>query len=133
MSVHTEPTLHSNTRILREIYADLTRLADHAAEDIVLHRADRATGEAPTCQGRHAVRAHERGLIDATRGTLTMAVQQVVADDHFGAVLGVLRASAPRPIEMPFCGLWRFAGDEIVEHWENAYDPAALGALLQPS
>jgi ketosteroid isomerase-like protein len=63
-----------------------------------------------------------------TKNTLVMDVQHIVANDHFGAVLGVIRAHPNGQVmEMPFCGLWRFRSGRIVEHWENAYDAVTLG------
>ncbi len=122
--------VHPHVEMLHKIYADLTQLAEYAADDIVLHRADRAFSQVRTRQGKQAVLAHEQELIRATGNTLVMDVEHVAANDHFGAVLGVLRAQHPQPIAMPFCGLWRFANGQIVEHWENAYDAKTLQHLL---
>jgi hypothetical protein len=74
--------------------------------------------------------AHERALIALTNDTLVMDVEHITATDYFGAVLGVLRATSPKPIAMPFCGLWRFDNGRITEHWENAYSAAAFVRLL---
>lgn len=123
-------TSHPHTEILRAIYADLPALADYADDDVVLHRADRTAEDPGLCRGVQAVVAHERALLRATEDTLVMDVEHITANDHFGAVLGVLRTSRPREIAMPFCGLWRFADGRIVEHWENAYDVAELRALF---
>lgn len=121
--------VHPNTDVLRILYTDFSRLQEYAADDMILHRADRNVGDLPV-SGRQAVLAHEQALLDLTGGTLNMDVELVAANDNFGAVLGILRASQPRDIAMPFCGLWRFEGGRIVEHWENAYDPTALIRLL---
>ncbi|MBZ4321414.1 nuclear transport factor 2 family protein [Streptomyces huiliensis] len=121
---------HPHVAILRAIYADLSRFPEYAADDIVLHRADRRAEDPPVCRGIDAVLAHEQALVRLTAHTLTMDVSHIAATDHFGAVLGVLRATHPRPFAMPFCGLWRFADGRVVEHWENAYDPAALQDLF---
>jgi SnoaL-like domain len=112
--------------ILRYIYQDFDRLAGTAAGNIILHTADRELVPDGVRRGLASVIEHERGLLAATEGTLVMDVRQVIADDHFGAVMGILRASKPTEIAMPFCGLWRFADGQLVEHWENAYNPAAL-------
>lgn len=129
-STSTRPTAHPHVEILRTIYADLTTVADYAADDIVLHRADRTAEDPRVCRGIRAVLAHEQGLIELARGTLVMDVEHIAATDHFGAVLGTLRASLPQQIAMPFCGLWRFAAGRIVEHWENAYAAAELHQSL---
>jgi hypothetical protein len=128
--VSTPAGAHPNVDILRAVYADLPRLADYAADEIILHRADRTRGEADVCRGVPAVLAHEKALISATQNTLVMEVEHIAANDYFGAVLGVLHASQPREITMPFCGLWRFADGRIVEHWENAYQPNKLHTQL---
>ncbi|MFE0756504.1 nuclear transport factor 2 family protein [Inquilinus sp. NPDC058860] len=128
----TRPNAHPNIETLRAIYADLSRIAEHTDDDVVLHTADRgASGGPPQVVGKDAVLAHELELIRLTANTLVMEVQDITANDHFGAVLGVLRARLNgRDIGMPFCGLWRFRDGRVIEHWENAYDAAALGRFL---
>lgn len=127
-------TTHPNVQKLRAIYADLTRLGEFAAEDMVLHTAVRDFCSDPSARrvvGKEAAVAHERALIRQTGGTLMMDVQHIAANDHFGAVLGVLRARRGEEIlAMPFCGLWRFRDGLIAEHWENAYDVPATMAYL---
>lgn len=79
-----------------------------------------------------AVLAKELDLIRLTGNTLFMDVQDIIANDQFGAVLGILRVHlSSKEIAMPFCGLWRFRNGRIVEHWENAYDAPALGHFLK--
>ncbi|MTD58357.1 nuclear transport factor 2 family protein [Amycolatopsis pithecellobii] len=112
--------------ILRYVYADLERIAEAASDDIVLHPADHSDPRV----GVKEVLAHEQGLIAATGGTLVMDVTQIATSDHFGAVLGILRATSPETVAMPFCGLWRFENGKLVEHWENAFDAAELGRAL---
>jgi predicted SnoaL-like aldol condensation-catalyzing enzyme len=124
--------VHPHVRILEAVYADLSRLADFADPDIVLHPAHRGSHEGRVVRGRDAVVAHERDLVQATGGTLVMDTEHIVANDSFGAVLGTLRASSPRTFAMPFCGLWRFADGLIIEHWENAHAPHALQQFLAP-
>jgi hypothetical protein len=116
--------------ILRYIYQDFDRLAETAAEDIILHTADRELVLDGVRCGLANVIEHERGLLVVTEGTLVMDVRQVIADDHFGAVMGILRASKPTEVAMPFCGLWRFANGQLVEHWENAYAPVELAGMF---
>ncbi|WP_024802774.1 nuclear transport factor 2 family protein [Nocardia sp. BMG51109] len=123
--------VHPHSAMLRTIYADLTQLERFATDDIVLHPADRDR-QPRQVRGKHAVAAHEHALLDRTDNTLVMDVTDIVADDYFGAVLGTLRASRPRTIAVPFCGLWRFVGGRIAEHWENAHDLAALAHLREP-
>ncbi|MBV7698643.1 nuclear transport factor 2 family protein [Streptomyces sp. TRM70350] len=125
-------SVHPHVRILEAVYADLLRLADFAAPDIVLHPAHRGTDDGRVLRGKDAVLAHERNLVRATDGTLVMDTDHIVANGYFGAVLGTLRASRPRTFAMPFCGLWRFADGLIIEHWENAHAPHALQQFLAP-
>jgi ketosteroid isomerase-like protein len=81
--------------------------------------------------GRKAVLDKELDLIRLTGKTLHMDVQQIIANDYFGAVMGILRSRRNgSAMGMPFCGLWRFRHGRIVEHWENAYDAAELGQFL---
>jgi hypothetical protein len=122
---------HPHVAILRALYTDLPTLGKYAAEDIVLHPADRTQSPAEI-RGVDAAVAHERTLVALTDDTLSMDVQHISANDHFGAVLGVLRATRPRTIAMPFCGLWRFADGRIIEHWENAYEADVLREQLSP-
>lgn len=124
---------HPNVEALRTIYADLNRIDDYAAEDIVLHAADREVNPATAkVRGRQAVVDKERELIAFTGGTLLMDVQDIVANDFYGAVTGVLRANRDgRVLAVPFCGVWRFVDGLIVEHWENAYDLAAFSTFAQ--
>ncbi|MFC7308166.1 nuclear transport factor 2 family protein [Streptomyces monticola] len=125
---------HPHARVLAAVYEDLTSLVRYADQGIVLHPATRAVGPRdPDVIGVAAVLAWERGLIRASGGTLRMDVADIVADDHFGAVLGTLRARFPGGLcAQPFCGLWRFEDGRITEHWENIHDPARLAALTTP-
>jgi len=123
-------TAHPHTEMLRTIYADLPKLADYATDEIVLHRANRSAEDPRVCRGIQAVLAHEQALIRLTGNTLVMDVTHSAANEYFGAVLGILRATYPQEIAMPFCGLWRFEGGRIVEHWENAYHAAELQHLF---
>lgn len=132
MTTQTSATAHPHTEVLRTVYADLTRLKDYVDDGVLLHRANRTVEDPHPCVGKDAVMAHEHALLDAAGGTLVMDVQHIVANDHFGAVLGVLRIRYPREASTPFCGLWRFKDGRIVEHWENAYDAPALVAALTP-
>jgi len=126
------PNTHPNIEILRTIYADLTRIAEYADDAILLHTADRdIPSRATRVVGKEAVLAKELDLIRPTDNTLTMDVHDVIANDHFGVVLGVLRARLNGGARaLPFCGLWRFRNGRIIEHWENAYDAAALDHFL---
>jgi ketosteroid isomerase-like protein len=123
---------HSNVTTLSVIYADLRRIADYCDDDVVLHTADRgASGGPAQVTGKKAVLDKELDLIRLTGGTLHMDVRDIVANDYFGAVLGVLRAHRDgSSVGMPFCGLWRFRDGRIIEHWENAYDASVLGEFL---
>jgi hypothetical protein len=114
-----------NCETLRYLYQDFDRLAETAAADIVLHPAGR-TSAADDLHGLPEALAHERSLLATTGGTLVMDVQHITATDHFGAVLGTIRAHGPATVAMPFCGLWRFADGKLVEHWENPYSYADL-------
>lgn len=124
--------LHANVETLRAVYKDLTRIAEFADNDIVLHKADRSSCRSLSMIiGKLAVRNHQLDLIEHSRQTLYMDVQEIVANDHFGSVLGHMRTSCERKtMGMPFCGLWRFRDGKIIEHWENVYDSQALGSFL---
>lgn len=122
-------TRHPHEDLLRALYTDFSQLGRYADPEMVLHQADRRPGTEPL-HGIAAVLHHEAALVEATGATMTMDVQAVIANDHFGAVLAVLRATEPTPIAMPICGLWRFSDGRIVEHWENAHDPALLSTQL---
>jgi hypothetical protein len=129
-------TEHPNVTVLRTIYADLTRLGEFAATDMVLHPAER-WGDGPVAGterivGKEAAVAKERDLIRRTDGTLKMDVEHIAANDYFGAVFGVLRAHrGDAALAVPFCGLWRFRDGLIAEHWENAYDVSLIGNFLE--
>lgn len=123
---------HPNIETLRAIYADLSCIDAYCANDVVLHTADREIqGRPAQVTGKKAVHAKELELIAMTGNTLVMDVQDITANDHFGAVLGILQAHLDgQDAAMPFCGLWRFRNGLVVEHWENAYDARALGQFL---
>jgi predicted SnoaL-like aldol condensation-catalyzing enzyme len=127
----TAPTVqtHPHVQVLRTVYGDgdLRRLDQYASDDIILHRADRE----PSVSGKPAVLAYERRTAAANR---VMNVEQIIANDYFGVAMGSITANgAGRELHMPFCGLWRFADGALVEHWENAYDIAALKSFLTES
>lgn len=123
---------HRNIATLRILYQDLTRIDEFADSAIVLHKADRGAGGGLSMAiGRRAARDHELGLVERTHQTLHMEVHDIIANDHFGTVLGTLHATCEgRAIGMPFCGLWRFREGSIVEHWENLYDARTLAGFL---
>ncbi|MFC0430396.1 nuclear transport factor 2 family protein [Kutzneria buriramensis] len=124
------PGPHPNVETLRAVYADLARIGEYTSADVVLHAAERGPADIRYV-GRRAVVDKEKELIRLTGDTLVMDVDQIVADDHFGAVLGVLRAHRDGDtVAVPFCGLWRFRDGLIVEHWENAYELAGLTRFL---
>jgi hypothetical protein len=106
------------TELLHYLYADLTRLCHVASPDIILHPFN---DHSAPLRGIAAAQAHEETIVNATGGTLKMDVESVVANSHFGAVLGVLRGQSPGQddLAVPFCGLWRFVDGKAVEHWEN--------------
>ncbi|KAI0450945.1 hypothetical protein F5B21DRAFT_507715 [Xylaria acuta] len=172
MAMNTTPSSSSNTtstdeqtavsfkdtkELLLYLYADLTRLSRVASPDIVLHPFQDPRPPPPPPHHHHplngiaAAQAHEEALVSATGGTLVMDVESVVANAHFGAVLGVLRArcssdndddddddddddpSRREDLAVPFCGLWRFdALGRPVEHWENvAVDPQVVADWLK--
>jgi ketosteroid isomerase-like protein len=123
---------HPNAEALREIYADLTSIGDYCAEDVVLHPATRSVDPAAVdVIGREAVQQWEIDLVASTADTIAMDVQTIVANDHFGTVLGTLSAAfGASRFAQSFCGLWRFRDGLIVEHWENIYDPASLHSVI---
>lgn len=129
-TINLRQRVHPNVEVLHAVYDDLARIGEFTDDDVVLHPADREeTGRLVV--GKDAVTDWEVGLIGLTGGTLLMDVDDITANDYFGAVTGVLRAQpGGRDVSMPFCGLWRFRDGLIVEHWENAYAPAALAGLL---
>jgi len=124
------PGPHPNVETLRAVYADLARIGEYTSDDVVLHAAERGPADIRHV-GRQAVAAKEEELIRLTGDTLVMEVEEITANDHFGAVLGVLRAHRDGDtIAVPFCGLWRFRDGLIVEHWENAYELTGLTRFL---
>ena len=123
---------HPNIEILRALYADLSSIDKYADDNIILHTAAREIpGHTTRIIGKKAVLEKELELIRLSNDTLLMDVQDIIANDHFGAVLGVLRICIKgKECEMPFCGLWRFSNGRIVEHWENAYDALKLNSYF---
>lgn len=122
---------HRNVETLRVLYQDLTRIDEFADPAIVLHKADRSAGGLSMAIGKRAVRNHELELVERAHQTLQMDVQEIIANDHFGTVLGTLHATCEgRTIGMPFCGLWRFRDGKVIEHWEHAYDARVLSGFL---
>lgn len=127
---------HPNAVLLRTLYTDLTRVVDHATDDIIYHLATRDLPDgAPDLHGKQAVLANELQLIEATHGLLVADLEQVIANDYFGVALGTFRIR-DTDLAMPICGLWRFRDGLITDHWQNAYDPSLaqhLGTLTAPS
>lgn len=123
----SESQPHPHAEMLRAVYRDLSLLQKFASDDIVLHAGgtrDIMTGD---YVGKDAVLAREMELYRRSGWSLAMTADHVAANDSFGAVLG--RFSANRDGQRfvaEVCGLWRFEGGLIVEHWENCADwPAA--------
>ena len=121
---------HRNVALLRQAYQDLDFLKSCLDDEIVLHPAGRSLG-AQRLVGTAAVMEYLYATFDLPDVAVSMDVAQVIADDTFGAATGVLRATRDdATITMPFCGVWRFAAGRIVEHWENAYEPAKLATFF---
>lgn len=124
MSEH-EP--HPHVEILRAVYGDFGLLQKYASDEIVLHAGGTRDILAGDYRGKQAVLAREMELYRRSGGSLVMTADHIVANDHFGAVLG--RFTADRDGDRfvgEVCGLWRFADGLIAEHWENCADwPAA--------
>ena len=60
-----------------------------------------------------------------------MHVETIAANEHFGTVMGVLRAVGAGDVAVPFCGWWKFVDGQPVEHWENvAGDAEAIAARM---
>jgi ketosteroid isomerase-like protein len=118
---------HPNVEMLRAIYDDFSLLAKYASDDIVLHASGSRGFLTGDFVGKEAVLTKEMELYRRSGGTLAMTADHIVANDHFGAVLG--RFTADRNgdhFEGDVCGVWRFQDGLIVEHWENCADwPAA--------
>ena len=127
-------SLPYNFTLLQYLYKDLSQIHKVASNDIVLHPADRDLFCPPKrpVEGLEAVLSHEKALITATGGTLVMDVETITANEHFGTVLGMLRAKKEgrKDLAIPFCGVWRFRNGQAVEHWENAADPTGLERWL---
>jgi ketosteroid isomerase-like protein len=125
---------HPNVRTLRAIYDDFSLLDTFASDDIVLHAHGSRGILAGDYVGKQAVLAKEMELYRRSGGSLVMKADHIVANDHFGAVLG--RFAADRDgerFEGEICGLWRFRDGLIVEHWENCADwPAAERFFVDP-
>lgn len=126
----------ANLSLLQSLYQDLSRISEFVSQDVVLHPADRDLFNPPRkpVRGVAAVQAHEDALIAATGGTVVMDVQNIIVNENFGTVLGVLRATKAGgdlgDLAIPFCGVWRFQDGKPVEHWENAANPRALEEWL---
>lgn len=117
---------HPHVALLRDIYADFGLLDKYASDDIVLHAGGARDIMAGDYVGKQAVLAKEMELYRRSGGSLVMTADHIVANDHFGAVLGRLTANrAGRRFEGEVCGLWRFRDGLIVEHWENCADWSA--------
>ncbi|KAK3994962.1 hypothetical protein QBC44DRAFT_37408 [Cladorrhinum sp. PSN332] len=129
-----KPPFTDPRALLLYLYADLARLKEIAAEDVVLHPADRAiTGSGPLV-GVEACQQHEE--LFAGGGRVKMRVDNVMVNERFGCVFGVLEVGNEEKdkVEARFCGVWRFEWFErfdggggggskrevkAVEHWEN--------------
>ncbi|KAK8040793.1 hypothetical protein PG994_013800 [Apiospora phragmitis] len=127
------PTFANSDDMLRWLYADLTRISQVAAPDIILHRAE---DHSNPLRGAAAAQEHEEGLVAAAGGTLAMNVDRVSSNEHFGSVMGTLRAQSQNmgvpDLAVPFCGVWRFEKGTLAEHWENvSVDPAKVARWFE--
>ena len=123
-----------NQALLQHLYADVTRISQVSTNDIILHTADRdlSSPPRPPLRGKTAAQTHEDALVALTQGTLVMDVQTIVANEHFGTAMGILRArkEGRGDLAIPFCGVWRFEKGLAAEHWENAVNARALEEWL---
>jgi hypothetical protein len=117
---------HPNAQLLRAIYADFSLLDKYASDDIVLHAGGTRGIMAGDYVGKQAVLAKEAELYRRSGASLAVVADHIVANDHFGALLGRFTANRDgERFESEICGLWRFEDGLVVEHWENCADWAA--------
>ncbi|KAK1827443.1 hypothetical protein QBC39DRAFT_361929 [Podospora conica] len=118
------------TSLLQYLYQDIRHFREISSDDIILHPADRdlSTPPRPPVRGVVAVQAHAEALVAATGGTLSMDIDSITANDHYGVALGTIRASREgvEALAIPVCGVWKFKDGKAVEHWENAHDAAKI-------
>lgn len=123
---------HPNAARIREAldaYAqrDFDRMERFLAGDIVWHVGGnhRFSGD---YQGRDAVLEYFRNVQDATGGTLSLEVDEVLADDRFGAVaLKAVGQRGDRHLDVTLAEAFRFDDQGLwVEFWAIADDQAAV-------
>jgi ketosteroid isomerase-like protein len=124
---------HPNVTTLRAIYRDFSLLADYASRNMVLHAHGSRGIMAGDYFGKHAALCKEMELHRRSGGSLVISADHIVANDHFGVMLGRVAANRDgHEFEGEICGVWRFRDGVIVEHWENCADwPAAERFFLE--
>ncbi|ATL25619.1 hypothetical protein [Streptomyces formicae] len=119
-----------NAATLRAVYADLRTIGRYCAPTIVVHPAHHTRCDTGTLLGLDAATAHEQALFNLTNNTVVMELEYVAANDYYGVAIGLMHAEESIPVQVPFCGVWRFDGQgRLIEHWEYDTDPTAFAAL----
>ena len=118
---------HPNVELLLRGYAgDQEVFPGRWADDIIVH-APSLTPSNPTSgvfYGKQAMLEHQQVFMEMSDGTLKVEPAEGIADDHFAAILGRITIRRKgRVLDQPVCGVYRFRGDLIAEHWENVEDP----------
>ena len=123
---------HPNSARIREAldaYArrDFADMREYLAEDIVWHVAGnhRFSGD---YRGRKAVLEYFKQAQEVTGGTLSLEVDEVLADDHFGAVaLKAVGQRGDRRLSVTLAEAFRFDDQgRWAEFWAVADDQAAV-------
>ncbi len=119
---------HPNAARIRAGYEAVTTNNTNAilelfAPDMVLHVPGRSPSGG-SWRGRENLNAPFAGLADLTKGTLSVELLHVVADDEFGFALHRHRSVRDgRELDVNFVVVHRFDADgKVVEAWEYPYD-----------
>jgi hypothetical protein len=126
---------HPHVALLRSAYAafgkgDIAALDDVFAEDIRWHEPGR-NQLSGTYEGRAAVYALFRRLMEVTEGSFRIDLRTVLADDdHAAAVVDFSAHCGDESFAVTNVHVSRFAGDRVAEFWETSGDQYAVDAVL---
>jgi uncharacterized protein len=127
---------HANEAVLRAMYdayymGDGEAFLDVLADDVVFHALP-GTPIAGTYRGKQEVAELLARIADATGGSFTIDVHDVLANDEHG--IGLVRARGEwegRTLDEPLVHVTHIQDGKVTEFWSHPHDASKFSAFFE--